>query len=166
MQIRIVSAPRALLLLKEGWPTVAVSLVGDDLRFPLPSFGPHHLIVCFHDLEQETCGYTAPTEEQIRMVLRHTSSVDERDRLLVHCHAGKSRSPAMAIGILIQAGLSPSAAFSRVKSIRPQLIPNRRIIAHVDQILDLDGELIGIIDDHYLSLGPDALLPNRGDLNL
>jgi hypothetical protein len=43
MEIRIVTAKEGLALLKQGWPTVAVSLVGDDLRFPLPSFGPHHL---------------------------------------------------------------------------------------------------------------------------
>ena len=63
MEIRIVTAPEGLALLETGWPTVAVSLVGDDLRFPLPSFGPHHLILRFHDAEEEVEGYVAPTED-------------------------------------------------------------------------------------------------------
>jgi hypothetical protein len=71
MEIRIVTAQEGLALLEEGWPTVAVSLVGDDLRFPLPSFGPHHLILRFHDVEEEVQGYIAPTESQLRQAMLH-----------------------------------------------------------------------------------------------
>ena len=166
MEIRIVIAPAGLALLEEGWPTVAVSLVGDDLRFPLPSFGPHHLILRFHDVEEEVEGYVAPSEDQLRQALLHTADLGETDRLLVHCHAGKSRSPALAIGILVQAGLSPGAAFSRVRAIRPELIPNRLMIRQLDDILGLRDELVRLVDAHYEALGPDALLPNRGGLNL
>lgn len=165
MQLRIVTATEALDLLEEGWPTLAVSLVGDDLRVPLPWFGRHHLILNFQDVEQDIEGYTAPTEEHLRTALRHTSSLREDDRLLVHCHAGKSRSPAMAIGILIQSGLTPAVAFQRVQAIRPELIPNRLMIGQLDRILDLRGELVDIVQDHYQSLGPEALLPDRGGLN-
>lgn len=164
--LRIVTAVEALDLLEEGWPTLAVSLVGDDLRFPLSSFGQHHLILKFEDVERDVAGYTAPKEEHLRMALRHTSSLHEDDRLLVHCHAGKSRSPAMAIGILVQSGLAPTAAFQCVQAIRPELIPNRLMIAQLDRILDLRGELIAIVHEHYQSLGPDALLPDRGGLNI
>lgn len=167
IELRIVNASEAVDLLEEGWPTIAVSLVGDDLRFPLRSYGPHHLILNFHDVEEEVAGYVAPTGDQMRQALLHAFECKPRDcRVLVHCHAGKSRSPALAIGILIQAGMSPDAAFEQVKSIRPQLIPNRLMISQLDQILGLDGKLINIVADHYRSLGAAANLPDRGGLNV
>ena len=166
MEIRIVTAKEGLALLEEGWPTRAVSLVGDDLRFPLPGFGPHHLILRFHDVEEEVEGFVAPTEDQLRQALLHMGNLGEADRLLVHCHAGKSRSPALAIGILVQSGLSPDAAFEHVRALRPELIPNRLMIRQLDDILDLQGELVRLVSAHYEALGPDALLPDRGGLNL
>jgi predicted protein tyrosine phosphatase len=166
MEIRIVTAPEGLALLEADWPTVALSLVGDDLRFPLPSFGPHHLILRFHDVEKEVEGYVAPTEDQLRQALLHTADLSETDRLLVHCHAGKSRSPALAIGILVQAGLSPGAALDRVRAIRPELIPNRLMIRQLDDVLGLQGELVRLVAAHYQALGPKALLPDRGGLIL
>lgn len=165
MELRIVTAPEALRLLEEGWPTRALSLVGDDLRFPLTRFGPHHLILRFHDVEEEVAGLAAPTEDQLRLALLHTRDLVPSDRLLVHCHAGKSRSPAMALGILVQAGMSPTEAFLCVRALRPELIPNRLMVRQLDKILDLRGELVQVVDAHYKSLGPDALLPNRGGLN-
>ncbi len=159
MELRIVTAPEALVLLQDGWPTRAVSLVGDDLRFPLASFGDHHLILRFHDLEEEVEGFIAPTEEQMREALAHTKDVTAGERLLVHCHAGKSRSPALAIGILVQAGLPPAAAFEEVRALRPELIPNRLMVRQLDRILDLKGALVRVVDEHYRSLGPEGLCP-------
>lgn len=166
MELRIVTAPEALALLEEGWPTRALSLVGDDLRFPLEKFGPHHLILKFHDVEAKIAGFVPPTVEQLHEALAHTRDLKADERLLVHCHAGKSRSPAMAIGILVQAGMTPSAALEQVRKVRPELIPNRLMIGQLDQLLDLGGELIAVVDAYYHSLGPEALLPDRGGLNL
>ena len=166
MELRIVTAPEALALLEQAWPTKALSLVGNDLRFPLPSFGPHHLVLRFHDVEAEIDGFEAPTTEQLIQALAHTRDLAADERLLVHCHAGKSRSPAMAIGILVQAGMSPADALKRVRAVRPELIPNRLMIAKLDQILGLRGELVRVVSEHYRSLGPNALLPDRGGLNL
>jgi predicted protein tyrosine phosphatase len=99
-------------------------------------------------------------------VLEHTKDLNDRDRLLVHCHAGKSRSPAMAIGILIQSGLSPTEAIDQVKIVRPELIPNRLIVRLIDEVLLLDGSLVSIVNSHYQTLGSKAYLPDRGGLNL
>ena len=166
-ELRIETAPRALELLQEGWPTRAVSLVGDDLRFNLPQFGEHHLILRFHDVENEDVeGFVAPTSEDLAAVLAHTKELKKGDRLLVHCHAGKSRSPAMAIGILIANGASPYAALDQVKALRPFIIPNRLMIARLDGLLALEGELVAVVNDHYASLPPEASLPDRGGWNL
>ena len=144
-----------------------MSLVGDDLRFDLPRFGDQHLIVRFHDIESEdVVGFVAPTMDQVRAVLSRCRGLDATDRLLVHCHAGKSRSPAMVIGILIDNGLRPEDAFEIIKALRPALISNRLMIRQLDFLLGLGGDLVALVTRHYASLPSEALLPDRGGLHL
>jgi predicted protein tyrosine phosphatase len=163
--LRIETAPEALRLIQEGWPTRIISLVGDDLRFELPVVGPHHFIARFHDVEAETPGYVAPTAEVLRSALVHAEGLNEQDRVLIHCHAGKSRSPAMALGVLVGAGMSAERAMERVKQVRPFVIPNRWIVRMLDQLLHQNGGLVRVVDDHYATLPAEAQLPNRGGLN-
>lgn len=164
--LRIETAPDALKLMQRGWPTCIVSLVGDDLRFDLPRFGPHHFIARFHDVEAETEGYVSPTSEALKAALEHAVGLGDEDRLLIHCHAGKSRSPAIALGILVAAGLTPAHALAKVKSLRPLVLPNRLMVSTLDELLGQNGELNRVVQAHYASLPAEASLPNRGGWNL
>ena len=164
-ELKIATAPDALRIMRDGWPSRIISLVGDDFRFELPCLGPHHFIARFHDVESEADGFLAPTEDQLDHALKHVAALGDGDRLLVHCHAGKSRSPAMAIGILVAAGLTPRAALDHVKSLRPFIIPNRLMIRMLDDLLQQEGELLRVIEEHYASLPAEAALPNRGGWN-
>lgn len=164
--IRIENAPNALRLMQQCWPTCIISLVGDDLRFELPQKGPHHFIARFHDVERAIAGYIAPDMETLRAGLEHARKLDDGARLLIHCHAGKSRSPAMALGILVAAGLGPEKAMAKVQSLRPFIIPNRLMISILDEILDQQGELMRVVLKHYALLPADASLPDRGGWNL
>jgi predicted protein tyrosine phosphatase len=150
----------------EGWPTRIISLVGDDLRFELPMMGPHHFAARFHDLEVDALGYIAPRLDDMRASLAHSVGLTDDDRLLIHCHAGKSRSPALALGVLVGAGLAPEQAMAEVLRLRPCVIPNRLMVRMLDRLLDQEGALIGVVDEHYETLPSDARLPNRGGLNL
>jgi predicted protein tyrosine phosphatase len=165
-ELRIETAPNALALMEQGWPTRVISLVGDDLRFDLPCFGPQHFIARFHDVEAETEGYVAPTAAVLKTALEHAADLAEQDRLLIHCHAGKSRSPALAIGILIAAGQTPTEALATVKTLRPFVIPNRLMTSLLDELLGLRGEVKRVVRDHYASLPDEAQLPDRGGWNL
>lgn len=151
-ELRIATAPNALALMEQGWPTRIISLVGDDLRF--------------HDVEAETSGYVAPTADVLKAALEHCADLTDDDRLLIHCHAGKSRSPALAIGILIAAGQTATEALTTVKALRPFIIPNRLMISLLDELLGLRGELNRVVRDHYASLPARAELPDRGGRNL
>lgn len=164
--MRIETAPDALRLMQQGWPTCIISLVGDDLRFELPQQGPHHFIARFHDVERATDGYIAPNEEMLRAALEHARDLEDSTRLLIHCHAGKSRSPAMALGILVAAGMRPAEAMAKVRSLRPFVIPNRMMISILDDTIGQQGELMRVVLEHYASLPADASLPNRGGWNL
>lgn len=165
-ELRIRTAPEAVQLMQEGWPTRIISLVGDDLRFELPKLGSHHFIARFHDVESETPGFVTPTAEVMKSALDHAANLQEHDRLLIHCHAGKSRSPAMALGVLVAAGMSAACAMEKLKELRPFVIPNRLMVSMLDHLLDQKGELTRVVDCHYASLPDQASLPDRGGWNL
>lgn len=165
-ELRIETAPDAFELMKQGWPTRIVSLVGDDLRFDLPCFGPHHFIASFHDVETATEGYVSPSSVVLASALKHAADLSAGDRLLIHCHAGRSRSPALALGVLIAAGKTPTEALTTVKALRPFIIPNRLMVRLMDELLGQSGELITVVREHYASLPEEAQLPNRGGWNL
>jgi hypothetical protein len=71
----------------------------------------------------------------------------------------------MALGVLVGTGLSPEDALAWVRNLRSFVIPNRLMVRMLDSLLDQGGDLIRVVDEHYATLPPDALLPNRGGLN-
>jgi predicted protein tyrosine phosphatase len=64
--------------------------------------------------------------------------------LLVHCHAGISRSTAAASLILMQANphWPASAALEAVAALRPQAWPNLLILEYGDALLGRNGEIV------------------------
>lgn len=62
-------------------------------------------------------------------------------RLLVHCHAGISRSPSVAVGALCLFGKTPSNAIKHVLKVRPEAYFNLHIIKVFDDLIGLNGEL-------------------------
>ena len=100
--------------------------------------------------------YIGPSKEQIKDIVMW-DNLSEDQTILVHCTAGKSRSTAVSLGILIRFGYSLSDALEEVIKIRTNegnslIVPNRLIIKHLDEIFDLGGELIKLIDDYYETL--------------
>lgn len=163
-EFKIDNAHRAYELMQEGWPTRIVSLVGPDLNFDLPSQGDHHLIKVFHDFEgpvdPETLKGTVwelkhdlilPTYLDVLDVLAFTNDLTDKDRLLIHCHAGRSRSAAMLIGIIAnhlwrlasdeEVYQDAKDAVRMVAEVRPTMIPNRLIIQYADDLLGYGGLL-------------------------
>ena len=172
-EFKIDNAHRAYALMKEGWPTRIVSLVGPDLNFDLPKQGDHHMIKVFHDfeghVEPETLKDTVwdlkhplilPTREDIEDVLEFTNDLTEDDRLLVHCHAGRSRSAAMLIAIIYNhrwrwdtgplfADEDAKDAVRMVAEARPTMIPNRLMIRYADEILMAEGALEEAVKEYW-----------------
>jgi predicted protein tyrosine phosphatase len=157
-QFKIDNAHRAYELMQEGWPTKVVSLVGPDLKFELPLQGDHHIMHIFHDFEGEVDAQTLkdttwdlgehplvlPTQDMLYEVLVHCWDLTDEDRLLVHCHAGRSRSAAMLIGIIYDhlPGWGEDAAKEAVRLVheaRPTMIPNRLMIKYLDEIINTVG---------------------------
>lgn len=153
-EFKIDNAHAAYELMKEGWPTKIVSLIGPDINFELPHQGDHHLMKVFHDFEgpvdAETLKGTVwdlkghlpilPTRDVIEEVLDFCEGLRDSDRLLIHCHAGRSRSAAMLIGILYNNYMTAEEAVAAVAAVRPTMIPNRLMIALIDEICTIEEE--------------------------
>ncbi len=109
-----------------------------------------HLIVRCDDVEEPIEPYLCPNEEHVKQIIefgqgllrriRHGGNV----RLLVHCAAGISRSPAAALVILsMRYGQGAEArAVRHLASIRPGCRPNTAIVRHGDSLLQRGGRLL------------------------
>lgn len=173
MELKVDGIHSAKNIIANQWPTHIISIVNEGGG----DFGPstidrqhsNHFIFSFHDVEdRNSTDYVVPTAQDIKSILDTAAQIPDDGRLLIHCTAGKSRSTAVAIGVLIQRGMSPQAAFDWVKAHRPAMFPNRLMIEYVDDYLNLDGKLITIVGTYYeekLLLFPKLVELGRGGYN-
>ena len=87
-----------------------------------------------------------------------TSLVDfgaaHADSLLIHCHRGESRSPAIAIGVAVKLGHTVDEACDLVRTWAPPgraIKPNPLIVQHLERILDRPG-LAATVARHWPSV--------------
>lgn len=119
-----------------------------DPDWPVPvafgSFGEHErLELRFHDVIEAEPGMIAPDLEHVRALLSFGGDLAPESHLLVHCHAGVSRSTASLALILAQTlpGCPASAIFAELLRVRPQAWPNLRIVELGDAMLGRSGSL-------------------------
>jgi predicted protein tyrosine phosphatase len=131
-----------------------------DPEWPSPeifgSFAAHEkLELRFHDVIEEDPGTIAPKPMHIEQLLAFGHDLSRETRrgahLLVHCHAGISRSSASMALLLAQAmpDRSGEAIFTEILRIRPQIWPNLRIIELGDHALGRRGDLIAAAQGVY-----------------
>jgi predicted protein tyrosine phosphatase len=115
-----------------------VSILSPGARLPVLRFGREpHYAVCCHDIEEPTLGFIMPSLEAVKGII---DRIRERrpDRLLVHCHAGLSRSPALGIAALAARGATAQGACEAVHAAAPEASPNRAILAYAGEVLGID----------------------------
>ena len=136
----------------------SVLTVGPDLH-EVDDFGhPDHKVVTFDDVTEHHRGYLAPTFELVVEALEWGTG---RANLLVHCHAGMSRSTSTAWGIAIANGFDPQEAYdllkrnhptercrswegadARMRTERRAFIPNELVLQHLEHYFGLrSGQL-------------------------
>lgn len=151
-----------------------------DPVFPDPealaAFGDHRrLALRFHDVIDERDGMTAPQVADVERLLHFGREIEHapgaRPHLLVHCHAGVSRSTAAMFLLLAQARPDRPAeeALAELRRIRPIAWPNLRLVEYGDALLARGGELVAALHAHYReallrdpSIGPVMLAAGRG----
>jgi predicted protein tyrosine phosphatase len=102
----------------------------------------------FHDVIDALPQTKPPTAEDVAQMLalgrELAQSRSPHRHLLIHCHAGFSRSPA-ALALLvaqIEPSLAAAAIAAEVLQIRPNAWPNLRIIELGDELLNRGGQLV------------------------
>lgn len=145
-EIKVSSYPESITLIWAGWPTKIISVIGDKIEL----HGSHHLHVIFDDIARPLVGYIHPTEEHLAEIFEFSKDFTDEDKVLVHCHAGISRSTAIAIGVCIQHGMDYIEAYNLIASVRPILSPNKLLIRYIDEHFALDGKLIDLVNENEL----------------
>ena len=120
-----------------------------DPGWPIPeafgSFGDHaKLELRFNDAIDPGPGVVLPDRADVDRLLAFGRGLGAGDSLLVHCHAGVSRSSAAMALLVAQAvpDASGQDVFAEIVRIRPQIWPNLRIVELGDAALGRDGELV------------------------
>jgi predicted protein tyrosine phosphatase len=131
-----------------------------DPNFPDPedfSAYPAHerLTLRFDDILDPQPGMALPERRHIEELLEFGSGLINKDdplrHLLIHCHAGISRSTASMVTLLAEARpqADEDAIFAEIRAIRPQAWPNSLMIGMADDILGRGGRLTAALRRHY-----------------
>jgi predicted protein tyrosine phosphatase len=150
--------------------THVLSIIDPDWPEPesLWAFDPHcRLTLRFHDTIEPREELTLPTRDDVEAILKFGRSLKasgpESDipHLLVHCHAGVSRSTAAVAILLAQANpqLDEDEVFVRLIMLRPKAWPNSLMIAFADELLEREGRLTDALCElyaHQLKRDPNA----------
>ncbi len=122
------------------------------------AYAPHHrLLLRFHDsvlqhADQAMPDTVLPDLSIVQAILEFGQRLAAQNarRVLVHCHAGVSRSTAAAAILLAQhrPGLEVEA-FAQVRAVRPRSWPNSRLITMADAALAREGRLIAAMREHH-----------------
>jgi predicted protein tyrosine phosphatase len=140
-----------LSLLDPGWPEPEL-IRNFDLE--------RRLRLHFHDVIEPMPGWIAPERWDVELLLAFGRKLNQtaspgaqtdETHLLVHCHAGLSRSTASAILLLAQSYPSRPAhdVVGQIIRLRPQAWPNLRIIELGDALLGRDGEIVASVGMLY-----------------
>lgn len=121
--------------------THMVSLLDEKMRGKV-DLRDDRLVLHFSDVNAPNASRTPPMKVHVEQVLAFTKNLTDADKLIVHCHAGVSRSTAMMIAILCQHGDTPEQAIARVQAVRPQLWPNTLVTLYADEVLGMGGALM------------------------
>ena len=122
-----------------------------DPDFPVPEafgqYGEHErLELRFTDIVDATPGAVLPSPEHVESILAFGRAVEAEpdSSLLVHCHAGISRSTASLVLILAQAmpAMAAPDVLEAVHTIREKAWPNIRMIELGDALLGRGGALV------------------------
>lgn len=133
-----------LSLLDPGWPEPEALSIFDLNR---------RLRLHFHDVIEAQPGRIAPERWDVELLLAFARDLDaaEETHLLIHCHAGVSRSTAAATLVLAQMWPKRRAddVLGEVVRLRPRAWPNLRILELGDALLGRDGEIVEAAHAHY-----------------
>ncbi|MGO8800061.1 MAG: tyrosine phosphatase family protein [Roseiarcus sp.] len=132
-----------LSILDPGWPEPAAFF----------AFEPHRrATLYFHDAIEPAPDVVLPQIADVERILAFgRDNGDDLGHLLIHCHAGISRSTAAMLMILAQAFAEEDerAVVERLVQTRPQAWPNSLMVSIADDLLGRGGRLSAAASEVY-----------------
>lgn len=126
-------------------PSRVVSLLSPYDTFPtFTGLGDgSHLQVGIHDIAEDIGEWRAPCASDAERVIRFVEGWDRAAPLLIHCWAGISRSTASAFitACVHNPSTDEGAIAEALRAASVTAYPNRRLIAHADDILGRGGRM-------------------------
>ena len=127
-----------------------VTLINVDTLVSRPSeIDPRrHLFIGMSDISEPVHGHVLPAEQHVRKVIEFAKAWDRNEPIVIHCHAGVSRSTAAAF--IIACALAPSRLereiADAIRSASHTATPNRRMVAIADAMLGRNGRMISAVE--------------------
>lgn len=139
----------------QGGFTHVVSILDPERADPedFTAYLPHRRVLWrFDDTLQPGPGMTVPCERDVRKILKLGEELlaEKADQLLIHCHAGVSRSTATAVILMAQnnPGREPEI-FQELSRVRPRSWPNSLMVGIADDLLGRGGALVRELRGHH-----------------
>jgi len=126
-----------------------IGLLGPEFSHPVVAGLPDasHLKLTVNDISEPADGLILPGRGHVEQIIDFIEDWDLKGAMIVHCWAGISRSTAAAFTAMCL--LNPQEdeidLARELRTISPPATPNRRIIAHADDILGRQGRMIKAI---------------------
>ncbi|HEX3917939.1 MAG TPA: protein-tyrosine phosphatase family protein [Caulobacteraceae bacterium] len=137
-------------VIAERAPSHLITLLSPPEMIPTPAgIAPErHLRLSVHDIEAPEHGLVAPDAALVERIFEFALRWNETAPMVVHCWAGISRSTATAFAIACER--NPHAdEFAIAQALRRAsrtALPNRRIVALADDILDRRGRMLDAVE--------------------
>ena len=142
MRLLVAPARWVSSLLTEHRVDWVVSLISPDAPGLSP---PADVVFRFNDIDGPRPGLVPPTREDVEAILALAKL--PLSTLLLHCHAGISRSTAAAYALACQkAGPGQEEGLAKfLRGASPEATPNRLMVALADELLERDGAMVQAI---------------------
>jgi predicted protein tyrosine phosphatase len=138
-------------VIAERRPSHVVTLLGPDRMIGAHPAMPadRHLRLLMDDIERPSPGMIAPAAVMIEDLLAFAETWDGGDPMVLHCFAGISRSTAAAFTLACarNPGADEGAIAMALRAAAPHAMPNRRIVAFADDILNRRGRMLQAVSD-------------------
>jgi predicted protein tyrosine phosphatase len=136
-----------------------VSAISADLlpETPASIASERHLKLAMHDITEAQPGATPPGAEHVAELVEFVQGWDKKAPLLIHCHAGLSRSTAAAFITLCALNPKvPEEVMARaLRWSSDTAVPNRLFVALADGLLQREGRMLAALS----SMGPNKIAP-------
>ena len=127
----------------DGVITIEDSRIENPFR--LEAENQKQLVLCFDDISVPLDDLIEPQEKHILQALSFADRIGEGS-ILIHCHAGISRSSAIALAVIAKRiGRGKEQESVKIlEKINPHARPNKSIVWLTDEILERDRKLYDI----------------------